>query len=309
MTSFIDSFLEYIEVAGDEEYELREGHNEALFIFKDRIVTILADGSIRERKRQVSPHDLYAVGEIKQEDPLDALIAMAKRDGLISDEEDEAAEGDASGAGGSGGNFVSRFSEAEYPHLLTLVEQKAIFKLDFSARYSESVAEEYVEWFDRPNYHWFGELVMAHGQPGGNPFVWAARKHNGSHPAQQDWIRNRFKMLDDVGFELTYYPLHPDYSDQNPQEFFDSTRLSEVMTFEEFQEELDNDAEWLDAITSSQEVYDCIFEVFPSNGDHAAREQSLDEATDTFGDLLFDEPLTVKSGGQEFEFYVWQHED
>jgi len=198
---------------------------------------------------------------------------------------------------------MSSFTEADYPKLLGLLEFKKTITLDCSQPFGSGDDDDshFVNlWLDDDGYIW------------GNFDCGWLKSQDVDEDARQKRYQKRFRSFvqDDgeIGLEFTYLPAIPllDYYDEDDWEkharrVFDMTRLSEVMSFEDFARDVKNEASWVDDLSGvGGETYALVFDVVP-----AGRRSVIVEEFDG----ILSKPLWIQYKGKKYNIHVGVTQD
>jgi len=195
---------------------------------------------------------------------------------------------------------MSMFTEADYPKLLELLGLKKTVTLDCSQPFADDDSSFVLLWLDDEGYTW-----------GNFDCAWL-KSQDVDEDARQKRYRKRFRSFvqsdGEIGLEFTYLPAIPplDYYDEDDWEkharrVFDLTRLSEVMSFEDFARDVKNEAEWVENLSGwGGETYALVFDVVLAGHRSVVREE---------WDPILSKPLWIQYKGKKYNVYVGVTQD
>lgn len=193
----------------------------------------------------------------------------------------------------AGGAFVTKVKRDKYGMVSELLELTHTFPLDYKTPFEENEAGFY------PNTILLGVLDKYFpGTIPGGLFTEAPAAE------EADWLDSRITISEDENGEptvvLRYHPNIP-YDLEEREQVYKHTRLSEIMTFEEFEKELDEEAGWTEELFCHNDIFDLAFEVVLA-GEDSTNDSEAWEA-------LLDDPLWLNHDGELYNVFVWKHED
>lgn len=205
---------------------------------------------------------------------------------------------------------MSKFTESDFPMLHELLLLEMTITLDCEDTPEEnSYPDEYAIPLSIPGVSeeadvW-GNFFDSHVR---NPsYAWLEPGEKDDAEKKLAKIFKTFVQPDgEIGLTFTYLPGLPWGCDEeelrvNAKLIFDATRLREVMSFEEFLQELDESAPWTQQLFGEGGgVYALIFEVTK-----AGAKPVLED----FGDEILEKPLFFKRKGQLYNLYISEYSD
>jgi hypothetical protein len=198
------------------------------------------------------------------------------------------------------GDFVSKVTENDYATLVPLLELSHNIILDYTSPFEPNDMGHY------PNTIPLGVLdKFAPGAVSGVMSINAAVRDLHEWSA---WKNSRITFSenenDETIVEVKYFPNRP-YNLDEREAVFKKTRLSEVMTFAEFEAELDGNAKWLDDCFGRTDIYELTFEVVLAGDEPLGGNDELDYQP---GVLLSEDPLWLTSDGEAYNIYIWEQQ-
>lgn len=192
----------------------------------------------------------------------------------------------------AGGPFVTKVKRSDYGLVSELLELTHSIPLDLSASYEPNERGIY------PNTVHLGVLDLYFGGVVGGGFITDAAPYL-DEEQKQEWLASRVELSEDESGNplvvLKYHPKLPvDLTGR--EDIYKYTRLSEVMTFEEFETELDAEAAWTEDLFTHGDDYELNFEIVLAGDDPTK--------PDGWNELLTD-PLWLHHDGEVYNIYVW----
>lgn len=188
------------------------------------------------------------------------------------------------------------FKEGDYPRIVEAIKLKYLAPLNL-ALMNTPIDEEPTD-----NCVYLGSL---HYQPGLEDLI--DGNLSSSYSFGEDEAKNLRPLIMPDGspaVEITYIPLKP-YDAKEAVNLYKLTKLSELLTLEEFLEAFAAEAEWIEECFASNDIYDLTFEVVHA-GDPSpfeAHEENWSELVNTSA------PLAIEYENVKYELYVWLHVD
>lgn len=129
------------------------------------------------------------------------------------------------------------------------------------------------------------------------------------HDEQQKWIKKRFRTFvqdtGEIGLEISFLPGPPmdiDYDEkEHLKTIYDNTRLSELITLEEFVEDFESNDPWIyECFGDKGETYGLIIDaVAPKFKNIAAQNY----------EPLLEKPLWIQYKGKKFQVHIHEWSD
>lgn len=196
----------------------------------------------------------------------------------------------------AGGAFVTKVKRGDYGLVSELLELTHSFPLDVTAAYEPNERGNY------PNTIYLGVLDLYFGGVVGGGFVTNAAPYLDDEQ-KQEWLASRVELSEDEnGNPLVVLKYHPKVPKDltGREDVFKYTRLSEVMTFEEFERELDEEAGWIEDLFTHSDDYDLNFEIVLA-GEDPVKPEGWEE--------LLSDPLWLHHNGEVYNVYVWNRQE
>jgi len=183
-------------------------------------------------------------------------------------------------------------TEADYPKITELLTVKKTITLDCEPDYSEEEMEDgenltYLNFAD--NEEFYGNMesryLVAHEDP----------------KAFQKRFKTFVQPDGEIGLEISFLPGPPlDQVEGHAKAIWDNTRLHEIMTYEEYLKDIEEEVEWTwDCFGDGGEMYALMIEVTKPGRPGLSEE---------FFDPILEKPLWIQRKGQKYNVHVrfWQ---
>ena len=190
---------------------------------------------------------------------------------------------------------TASFSKKDYPRILKAIEQSYTITLDCERQLLSNVDID-VAWL---SLGYVSEAESRAGRLGGNMISQAFRDIMVSEPnALTDRFRTFVQPDGEIGLEITYFPLKP-YDADTAIDVFSKTKLSNLMTLEQFIEAITNGAAWAEDCFGYTDIYELMFEVTLAGVPSSMNDQ----------DYLLPLPILIQRKGLNYDVHVFEHED
>jgi len=204
---------------------------------------------------------------------------------------------------------MSKFTESDFPMLHELLLLEMTVTLDCENTPDEDDdSDEYMTQLSIPGASYEDDVW-------GNFFDFHVRSPSYMFDTEESKVANEKKLAKvfktfvqpdgEIGLTFTYLPGPPWGSSEqelkaNAKLIFGATRLSEAMSFEEFLQELDENAPWTQELFGEGgEMYAMLFEVTK-----AGRKPVLEDYME-----VLEKPLWFRRKGQLYNLYVSEYSD
>lgn len=194
-------------------------------------------------------------------------------------------------------------SESDYPRLTELLTIKHTITLncdappltEYSIEDEDSDSFIYLTYGGNPDF--FGSITSQHLSSAYDYF---------DKKAREKVLAKRFRTFvqpdGEIGLAISYIPGEPFGSDaEHAKALWDATRISEIMSYEEYISDLKNGAAWVgECLGDGGECYALIVDVTAPGRTPIAKELGFD-------DMLL-EPLWIQRRGRKYNVHIdlWQ---
>lgn len=186
-----------------------------------------------------------------------------------------------------------KITEQDYSKITELITMKRNFTLD---------VERVVTEDDLEDSSLYADLTF-----GGNPNYYGNIESEYIYGATDDkWTRSRFKIFTqpdgETAVEISFLPGMPYLcSDEHTKAVWDNTRLDEIMGYDEYRKDIEEEADWVEACFGhGGDLFELLFEVTKPDVPSVFEDEA---------DRFLHEPLEFQHKGNQYNLNVFYIQD